>query len=72
MDKSKGFQDLSISGIHVMRFSGEELQKLIQKHYYRPIATGGVEQYNPPKDQPFDKWADLWTNQEAKYLRRRV
>ena len=39
--KSKNFHDLSISGIHVIRFSGVELHRLIERCRYSRISNSG-------------------------------
>ena len=44
--KSKNFHDLSISGIHVIRFSGVELHRLIQDHPYRRINGGPIYDFD--------------------------
>ena len=46
--KDKNFMDLSISGIHVIRFTGLELHRLIARCSYRRLSDDGVKLFSPP------------------------
>jgi len=47
-DKAKNFMDLSISGIHVIRFSGIELHRLIAKCPYSRLSDDGIKLFASP------------------------
>ena len=44
--KSKNFMDLSISGLHVLILTHQELHRLIERHPYRRINGGPVYEFD--------------------------
>ena len=68
-EKSKNFHDLSISGIHVIRFSGVELHNLIERCRYSRISTsatpaGWRAPDYPSKGKEIDCWDDWYDGDE--------